>query len=299
MACSIPTVRGTMVARLPFATRQLVVSAGPSGAGSSVATNVTASPIKIPAACHRGFVSLVSSFGRKAGTTTGISSQALCCTSTSSSGRPGTLDPYLYRCLSSQGERNEKQGDDEEISKDGGEEKDQSARAKAAPDGENEGEVSKEEQLETKIKDLKDQLLRSLAEQENIRTIAKRDVTSAKSFAVTSFAKSLLDTSDNLSRAMESVPEEYRNDMEKHPVLATLYEGIKLTDENLLKAFAKNGLIRYGEVGEPFDPNLHDALFEYPDPNQEVGTIGQVMKAGFKLNERVIRPAEVGVVKKA
>ena len=139
----------------------------------------------------------------------------------------------------------------------------------------------------------------SLAEQENTRTIAKRDVASAKNFAVTSFAKSLLDTSDNLSRAMESVPEEYRADTDNHPVLATLYEGIKMTDENLLKAFEKNGLVRYGVVGDKFDPSEHDALFEYPDPNMEVGTVGQVMKAGFKLNDRVIRAAEVGVIKKA
>lgn len=168
----------------------------------------------------------------------------------------------------------------------------------AESEGEAEAPVSREEELEKEVKDLKDQLLRSLAEQENTRTIAKRDVTSAKNFAVTSFAKSLLDTSDNLSRAMESVPEEYRADTDNHPVLATLYEGIKMTDENLLKAFEKNGLVRYGAVGDKFDPSEHDALFEYPDPNMEVGNVGQVMKAGFKLNDRVIRAAEVGVIKK-
>ena len=168
-----------------------------------------------------------------------------------------------------------------------------------ATEAEAEAPVSREEELEKEVKDLKDQLLRSLAEQENTRTIAKRDVASAKNFAVTSFAKWLLDTSDNLSRAMESVPEEYRADTENHPVLATLYEGIKMTDENLLKAFEKNGLVRYGAVGDKFDPSEHDALFEYPDPNLEVGTVGQVMKAGFKLNDRVIRAAEVGVIKKA
>ena len=169
----------------------------------------------------------------------------------------------------------------------------------AEPEAEAEAPVSREEELEKEVKDLKDQLLRSLAEQENTRTIAKRDVASAKNFAVTSFAKSLLDTSDNLSRAMGSVPEEYRADTDNHPVLATLYEGIKMTDENLLKAFEKNGLVRYGAVGDKFDPSEHDALFEYPDPNMEVGTVGQVMKAGFKLNDRVIRAAEVGVIKKA
>lgn len=156
---------------------------------------------------------------------------------------------------------------------------------------------SKEAQLEKEIKELKDSLLRSLAEQENTRRIASRDVTSAKQFAITSFAKSLLDTSDNLSRALDAVPEELRHDHENHPVLANLYEGITMTNEGLDKAFAKNGLKKFGVVGEKFDPNLHEALFEYPDPKGEAGSIGQVMKVGFMLNERVVRPAEVGVVK--
>ena len=160
-------------------------------------------------------------------------------------------------------------------------------------------EESKEAALEKEIKDLKDNLLRSLAEQENTRRIASRDVASAKQFAITSFAKSLLDTSDNLSRALEAVPEELRHDHENHPVLANLYEGISMTNEGLDKAFAKNGLKKFGAVGEKFDPNLHEALFEYPDPNGEAGNIGQVMKVGFMLNERVVRPAEVGVVKSA
>lgn len=166
--------------------------------------------------------------------------------------------------------------------------------AEAAP-----AEESKEAQLEKEIKDLKDSLLRSLAEQENTRRIASRDVASAKQFAITSFAKSLLDTSDNLSRALDAVPEELRHDHENHPVLANLYEGISMTNEGLDKAFAKNGLKKFGVVGEKFDPNMHEALFEYPDPKGEAGCIGQVMKVGFMLNERVVRPAEVGVVKSA
>merc|ERR1712137_1343150 len=140
---------------------------------------------------------------------------------------------------------------------------------------------------------------RSLAEQENTRRIAKRDVDSARQFAIKSFAKSLLDTSDNLSRALEAVPEDLRKDKENHPVLATLYEGIEMTDMGLTKAFETNGLVKYAEAGDSFDPNLHDALFEYQDPNIEPGTVGQVMKKGFMLNDRVLRPAEVGVVKKA
>jgi len=159
--------------------------------------------------------------------------------------------------------------------------------------------LSREEELEAQIKDLKDQLLRSLAEQENTRRIAKRDVESARQFAVTSFAKSLLETSDNLSRAMEAVPEEFRNDKQNYPELSTLYEGIKMTEDILLKAFEKNGLKKFGAAGEKFDPNMHDALFEYPDPTGRFppGSLGSVMKVGFTLNGRVIRPAEVGVIK--
>jgi molecular chaperone GrpE len=71
-----------------------------------------------------------------------------------------------------------------------------------------------------------------------------------------------------------------------------------MTEDGLTKAFQMNGLVKYGEVGEAFDPNKHDALFEYVDPNLEPGTLGQVMKKGFLLNNRVLRPAEVGVVKK-
>jgi molecular chaperone GrpE len=164
--------------------------------------------------------------------------------------------------------------------------------------------------LETQIKDLKDNLLRSLAEQENIRRIAARDVANAKSYAISSFAKSLLDTSDDLTRALAAVPIGMRTDRAHHPILANLYEGISMTEINLNKAFNKFGLVKFGNVGEKFDPNLHMALFEYPRSSDDddssggggtgsppPGHIGQVMKVGFMLNDRVIRSAEVGVVK--
>mmetsp|Transcript_23126 Transcript_23126/g.64303 ORF Transcript_23126/g.64303 Transcript_23126/m.64303 type:complete len:259 (-) Transcript_23126:267-1043(-) len=158
-------------------------------------------------------------------------------------------------------------------------------------------EPSKEEQLEAQVKELKDHLMRSLAEAENTRKIASRDVESARQFAIKSFAKSLLDVSDNLTRAMEAVPEEARTDKEGNPILTTLYEGIEMTDKGLLKAFESNGLVKYGVPGEEFDPNKHDALYEYADKEKTPGTIGQVMKPGFMLHKRVLRPAEVGVVK--
>lgn len=179
---------------------------------------------------------------------------------------------------------------------------DEAAKESTDADADADGESSPAEEiakLEAQIKDLKDNLLLSLADQENTRRIAQRDVSNAKSFAVASFAKSLLDTHDNLSRALDAVPEDLRHDHENHPVLANLYEGISMTDDGLAKAFGKNGLVKFGERGEKFDPNLHEALFEYPDEEGEAGHIGQVMKVGFMLNKRVVRPAEVGVVKSA
>jgi molecular chaperone GrpE len=168
----------------------------------------------------------------------------------------------------------------------------------AAPEEPAEPEVSREEQLEAEAKDLKNQLLRSLAEQENTRRIAQRDVQSAKDFSIKSFAKSLLDVSDNLARALEAVPVDQRADKEGQPVLANLYEGIAMTDAGLSKAFEMNGLTKFGKVGEVFDPNLHEALYEYPDPTKAAGTIGLVVKPGFMLKSRVMRPAEVGIIKK-
>ena len=158
-------------------------------------------------------------------------------------------------------------------------------------------ELSKEEQLEAELKELKDHLLRSLADQENTRRIAQNDVLTAKKFAIKSFAQSLLDVSDNLERALQAIPEGIEHDKQDQPVLVNLLEGVRLTENELLKAFRSNGLVRFGTVGEPFDPNRHDALLEYVDLQKESGTVGQVLKSGFLLNNRVLRPAEVAVVK--
>ena len=155
---------------------------------------------------------------------------------------------------------------------------------------------NKEDELSSEIKSLKDQLLRSLAEQENTRQIAKKDIESARNFAIKSFAKSLLEVSDNLQRALESVDQE---ELGKNPSLQSLHEGIQMTSAGLDKAFASNGVVKYCETpGDLFDPETMNALMEYPDPSKEPGTVGQVIKTGFTLNKRVLRPAEVGVIKK-
>jgi molecular chaperone GrpE len=204
-----------------------------------------------------------------------------------------TPNAPVVRWLSSEGEK-QKDGQDETREPEQAEEEDKDSAVK-------EEEEATTAKFEARVKALtdqhKDQLLRSLAEQENTRRIALRDVDSARQFAIKSFAKSLLDVSDNLSRALDAVPEDMRADKDGHSVLATLYEGIQMTDRELTKAFELNGLVKYGQPGDIFDPNLHEALYEYADPVKEPGTVGQVMTPGFMLNKRVLRPAEVGVVK--
>jgi molecular chaperone GrpE len=156
------------------------------------------------------------------------------------------------------------------------------------------------EKLTAENKELKDKVLYTLAEMENVRTIARRDMESAKQFALQSFAKQLLDVADNLSRAIDSVPLEAREkkDNQTSELLATLVQGVEMTDSQLQKVFGANKITKYGSPGDKFDPHLHDALFEYEDAGKEAGSVGQVLKTGYKLNDRVIRPAQVGTVKK-
>lgn len=153
------------------------------------------------------------------------------------------------------------------------------------------------EELEAEVASKHDQVLRALAEAENARRRASIDVENAHKFAVGKFAKSLLDVADNLSRAAESVPEEMRA-AEEHPVLKGLYDGVVMTETQLVKTFEEHGMKRMWPLDEKFDPNLHNALFEMPDPSKEPGTIAHVASAGYVLHERVIRAAGVGIVSK-
>ena len=166
-----------------------------------------------------------------------------------------------------------------------------------ASEGSQEGSKTEEDpiaKLTQENKDLKDKLIRSYAEEENVRRIAKRDVENARQYANSSFAKSLLDVADNLERAMEAVPAE--SHASNDPIIKNLLVGVKMTHTDLVKAFDKFGVKKYGAVGDKFDPNIHDALFEIPDASKEPNTIGQVLKAGYKMHDRVIRAAEVGAI---
>ena len=147
--------------------------------------------------------------------------------------------------------------------------------------------------LQAERDDLKDKLLRTLAEMENLRRRTEREIADAKAYAVTSFARDMLGSSDNLRRALESLPA----DAMKTADAATkaLHEGVELTERELLKTLERHGVRRIDPQGEKFDPNLHQAMFEAPDATIAKGLVSKVVQIGYKIGERVLRPALVGV----
>jgi molecular chaperone GrpE len=148
------------------------------------------------------------------------------------------------------------------------------------------------------VKQLKDSLMRALAETENVRARGQRQTADAKKFAVQGFAKELLDIADNLTRASAAVPEDAAtNEPAKH--LEAFKQGVLAVEQILHQVFKKNALVRYESLGEVFDPNMHMALFKMPDPSRPNDVVGAVMKEGYTLHGRVIRSAEVGVVANA
>ena len=141
----------------------------------------------------------------------------------------------------------------------------------------------------------KDKYMRSLAEVDNVRNIAKRDVQNATTYASQKFAKSLLDTADNLTRALEHVPQD---ELATNEVLKNFHEGVVMTEINLQKTFVNHGIVKFGEIGDEFDPAIHEAMFQIPDPDATPDTIGQLLSCGYKFKDRVLRPAQVGTYKK-
>lgn len=141
--------------------------------------------------------------------------------------------------------------------------------------------------------DFKDKLLRTLAEMENLRRRTEREIADAKAYAVTSFARDLLGSADNLRRALESVPETARATADN--ALKAVVEGVELTERELLKTLERHGVRKIDPHGEKFDPNLHQAMFEAPDAAIAKGLVSKVVQTGYKIGERVLRPALVGV----
>ena len=143
--------------------------------------------------------------------------------------------------------------------------------------------------------ELKDRTLRTLAEMENLRRRTEREVADARSYAVTNFARDVLNVADNVRRALDSVPAEARDAAEG--ALKGLIDGIELTERDLGKTLDRHGVKRVEPQGQKFDPHRHQAMFEVPNAEVPAGTVVQVVQAGYVIGDRVLRPALVGVAK--
>jgi molecular chaperone GrpE len=143
--------------------------------------------------------------------------------------------------------------------------------------------------------ELKDKLLRTLAEMENLRKRTEREVTDARLYGVASFARDMLAVADNMRRALDAVSPALRASAE--PGAKALIDGVELTERELLKALEKNGVRQFTPRGEKFDPNVHQAIFEVPDASVPAGSVVEVVQPGYMIGERVLRPAMVGVSK--
>jgi len=151
------------------------------------------------------------------------------------------------------------------------------------------------EALNTENSQLKDRVLRTLAEMENLRRRTEREVSDAKTYGVTSFARDMLTVVDNLARALEHVPAEVRASAD--PSIRSVIEGVELTARDLEAVLVRHGVKKLDPKGQKFDPNFHQAIFEAPDETVPSGTVSQVVQSGWTIGDRVLRPAMVGVSK--
>ena len=147
-----------------------------------------------------------------------------------------------------------------------------------------------QEQLEIAQQDM----LYAKAETQNVRRRLEKDISDARTYAATGFARDILSVSDNLTRALEAVPAELRDDER----LGSLVAGIEATAREIDKAFAAHGISRIAAMGLPLDPNQHQAMLEIPTSEAEPGTVVQELQAGYMFKERLLRPAMVAVAKK-
>lgn len=148
--------------------------------------------------------------------------------------------------------------------------------------------------LRADLESAKQEALYAKAETQNVRRRMEKDVADARNYAATGFARDVLSISDNLTRAMQAVPDELREDEKLKALLA----GIEATQRELEKIFTQHGITRIASVGLPLDPNQHQAMMEVPSDAHEHGTIVHEMQSGYMIKDRLLRPAMVGVAKK-
>ncbi|HMF23734.1 MAG TPA: nucleotide exchange factor GrpE [Pseudolabrys sp.] len=143
--------------------------------------------------------------------------------------------------------------------------------------------------------ELKDKLLRTLAEMENLRKRTEREVVDARLYGNAAFARDVLAVADNMHRALEAIGLELREAADAK--VKAFIEGVELTERELLKTLEKNGVKKFSPQGEKFDPNVHQAMYEVPASDQPPGHVAQVIQAGYMIGDRVLRPALVAVSK--
>jgi len=156
----------------------------------------------------------------------------------------------------------------------------------------NDEEVTPLSVAEDEINDLRDKLLRAVAETQNVRRRSEKEKADAANYAMTNFARDILAIGDNLSRALESLPE----NEELSDNIKTLIDGVKMTDRELHNIFERQGINKIDPKGEAFNHNFHQAMFETETKDKD-GTIIQVLQVGYKIKNRLLRPAMVGVSK--
>lgn len=156
-------------------------------------------------------------------------------------------------------------------------------------------EVDPVEALQAENAELRDRVLRSAAEMENLRKRTERDVADTRSYAIAGFARDMLSATDALSRALLVIPAETRETAEG--TLKSLIEGLELAEREMQRLLGKHGVKPIEAAGQKFDPNKHQAMFEVPNPSVPEGTVVQVVQEGFAIGDRVLRPAMVGVAK--
>jgi molecular chaperone GrpE len=142
--------------------------------------------------------------------------------------------------------------------------------------------------------ELKDRVLRTLAEMENLRRRTEREIADSRTYAITSFARDLVGVADNIQRALDAVRD---SGVTLEGPTKALVDGVELTERELLKVLEKNGVRKFDPKGEKFDPNLHQAMYEVPDARVPSGSVVQVVQPGYAIGDRVLRPALVGVSK--
>lgn len=149
--------------------------------------------------------------------------------------------------------------------------------------------------LQDELAEAKQEVLYARAEAQNVRRRLEKDISDTRAYAATGFARDMLSVSDNLSRALDAIPKELRED-EK---LKNLVAGIEATGREIEKVFTSHGITRIAAIGLPLDPNQHQAMIEVPSMDAEPGTIVQELQAGYMIKDRLLRPAMVAVAKKA